>query len=483
MSFKIRQISVLLRRWDSLKDRRRVLRRFSEWREDQNSLPPPAPLVKRLLIIRLDDIGDYLLFRNQLGLYKKSPRWQGYSITLLGNASWQPVFTLLDSATVDETLWVNKNRYLQQADYRREIWRQLRAQGFDVVIAPSRTRPLLLDDMCMLAAAPTRSLGGLNTNVHGPWNRLSDALYTELFTPTDTLLHEFRFNADFAEWACGMPSAYRRPVIDHAFQPRASGSYVLCFIGANTRSKRWPVERWVEFIQQYRERHPGTVVLAGAGEAELRMAHVIQQRTGADSIVGKVSLTEFLDWAAGAQAVVTNDTMAAHVAASCNRPTVIVANGVNYMRFTEYGNIGMNNVLTVYPKAFTRRRRRVGEGPYAYSEAVSADIESITAAEVLSKLDDALPPTLSGNENSRGRDDRVLRHEKRGGVPGLPRHATRDQSFAMQPFGETPIAQGADSRQLDQFRPRLRVPARRRQRHDPEPTHHGPDAAIVILPN
>jgi hypothetical protein len=140
MSFKIRQISVLLRRWDSLKDRRRVLRRFSEWREDQNSLPPPGPLVKRLLIIRLDDIGDYLLFRNQLGLYKKSPRWQGYSITLLGNASWQPVFTLLDSATVDETLWVNKNRYLQQADYRREIWRQLRAQGFDVVIAPSRTQ-------------------------------------------------------------------------------------------------------------------------------------------------------------------------------------------------------------------------------------------------------------------------------------------------------------------------------------------------------
>jgi ADP-heptose:LPS heptosyltransferase len=483
MSFKIRQISVLLRRWDSLKDCRRVLRRFGEWREDQKALPPPGPRVKRLLVIRLDDIGDYLLFRNQLYLYKKSPRWQGYSITLLGNASWQPLFALLDSATVDHALWVNKNRYLQRADYRLEIWRQLRAQGFDVVIAPSRTRPLLLDDMCLLAAAPTRSLGCRNTNVHTRWNRLSDALYAELFTPTDTLLHEFHFNADFAEWACGVPSACRRPVIDHAFQPRMSGNYLLCFIGANTRSKRWPVQRWVEFIHRYREHHPGTVVLAGAGDTELRMALVIQQRTGADSIVGTVSLTEFLDWAAGAEAVVTNDTMAAHVAASCNRPTVIVANGVNYMRFTEYGNIGMDNVLTVYPKAFTRRRRRVGEGPYAYSEAVSADIESITAAEVLSKLDDALPPNLSGNENSGGRDDRMLRHEKRGGVPGLPRHATRGQSFAMQPFGKTPIAQGADSCQLDEFRPRLHAAARGRQRHDPEPAHHGPDTAVVILPN
>jgi hypothetical protein len=300
----------------------------------------------------------------------------------------------------------------------------------------------------MLAAAPIRSVGCVNTNVHAPWNRQSDALYTELFTPTDPLLHEFRFNADFAEWACGIPSGYRRPVIEQVSQPRMSGRYLLCFIGANTRSKRWPVERWVEFIQQYRERGPGTVVVAGAGDTEARMADIIQQRTGADSIVGKVSLTEFIHWAAGAQAVITNDTMAAHVAASCNRPTVIVANGVTYMRFTEYGAIGVGNVVTVYPEVFARRRRRVGDGPYAYSEAVSADIESITAAQVLSAMDDTSPPSRSGDENPLIRADGMLRHEKRSSVPGLPGHATRGQSFAMQPFGETPIAQGAGSREL-----------------------------------
>lgn len=449
MPLKIRQISVLLRRWDSLKDRRRVLRRVTEWREDQEALPPPRPQANNLLIIRLDDIGDYLLFRNQLELYKRSALWRDYSITLLGNASWKDVYTELDSGTVDRTLWVNKNRYLQQADYRLEIWQQLRAQGFDTVVAPSRTRPPLLDDMCMLAAAPQRSLGCSNTYVHGLWNRMSDALYTKLFTPTDPLLHEFRFNADFAEWVCGIPSVYRRPVIDLAFQRRAADKYLLCFIGANTRSKRWPVERWVEFIQQYRARRLGTVVVAGAGDAETRMADMIRERTGADSIVGKVSLTEFIHWAAGAMAVVTNDTMAAHVAASCNRPTVIVANGVNYMRFTEYGNIGVDNVVTVYPRVFKRRRRRLGEGAYDYSEAVSADIESITAAEVLRTLDSTSPPTVSGDENPLTSDDGMLRHEKRGSVPGLTGHATGSQSFAMQPFGETPIAQGTDARELD----------------------------------
>jgi ADP-heptose:LPS heptosyltransferase len=449
MPLKIRQISLLLRRWDSFKDRRRVLERFGEWREGQHALPAPRPQAKRLLIIRLDDIGDYLLFRNQLELYRKSPRWAGYSLTLLGNGSWQELFTLLDSGTVDQAIWVNKNRYLEQAEYRLEIWRRLRGEGFDTVIAPARTRPPLLDDMCMLAAAPSRSLGCVNTYVHAQWNRVSDALYTELFAPTDSLLHEFRFNADFAEWACGIPPVHRRPAIDLVFQPQSPGKYLLCFIGANTRSKRWPLKRWVEFIQRYRERHAGAVVLAGAGAAELRMADLIHRRTGADSIVGKVSLTEFIHWAAGAQAVVTNDTMAAHVAASCNRATVIVANGVNYMRFTEYGGIGMENIVTVYPSVFSRRRRRVGDGPYGYIDAVSADIESITAEAVLTALDDAMPPSRSGNEDTLSGGNGMLRHEKRGRIPGLPGHATKGQCFTVQPFRERPVAQGTHSCQLD----------------------------------
>jgi len=365
---------------------------------------------------------------------------------LLGNSSWKDVFTELDSATVDRALWVHKNRYLQQAEYRLDVWQQLRSQGFDTVIAPSRTRPLLLDDMCMLAAAPQRSLGCLNTNVHAAWNRQSDALYTELFAPTDSLLHEFRFNADFAEWVCGIPSGYRRPAIRQILPAHLSGGYLLCFVGANTRSKRWPLERWVQFIQRYRERRSGTVVIAGAGDTEARMADNIQARTGASSIVGKVSLTEFIQWAAGARAVITNDTMAAHVAVSCDRPTVIVANGVNYMRFTEYGSIGVANAVTVYPTGFTRRRRRVGNGPYAYSEAVSADIESITADEVLAALDSLSPPAGSGDENTLAGGDDMLRHEKRGSIPGLSGHTPRSQSFAMQPFDEVPIAQGAHPR-------------------------------------
>jgi ADP-heptose:LPS heptosyltransferase len=381
-----RTISLLLRKSDSEKDRRRVLAEFAAWRALQSGLPQPRPSAKTLLLIRLDDIGDYLLFRNQLGCYKQSDRFKDHRIVLLGNDSWQSLFMLLDRQTVDEAVWVNKNRYLTSASYRFDIWGNLRERGFETVIAPSCTRPLLLDDLCMLAAAPLHSSGSVNSNVHACWNEISDRLYGSLYVPSRPLMHEFHFNAEFARWACGMQSPHRRPVIEGEFLPPAPGAYVICFVGASTRSKRWPANRWIEFIELCRRDFPGRIVLAGNGEAEIALARKIRQQTGAESIAGAVDLPELLRWVAGAVAVVTNDTMAAHVGVSLGRPTVIVANGVNYMRFAEYRGAGMEEVTTIYPEVLDRRRTRVGDGPYAYSETVSADIASIRAATVMRGL-------------------------------------------------------------------------------------------------
>jgi hypothetical protein len=84
--------------------------------------------------------------------------------------------------------------------------------------------------------------------------------------------------------------------------------------------------------------------------------------------------------------VVTNDIMAAHLGASFGKPTVIVANGLNYMRFSEYIKAGINHVATIYPEVVNRRRQRLGDGPYAYSETVTADIASIRATTVMESL-------------------------------------------------------------------------------------------------
>ena len=382
-----RRISLIGRKFDSNNDRRRVLKKNVLWKATQErALPPIQTHDKTLLIVRLDDIGDYLLFRNQLAVYKRSARWCDHEITLLGNDSWRDLYTALDAGAVDSVIWVNKHRYLKEDAYRLDIWRQLRELGFSTVIAPSRTRPLLLDDLCMLAACPPQRIGVVNTNVHESWNVLSDALYTSLFMPPDALRHEFAFNAEFTQWACGMCSAALSPHIEWHIVPPRESSYIVCFVGASIASKRWPIRRWVEFIALYRRQHAGKVVLAGNGRTEVDMVRRIRARVAADSIAGTVRLNELLTWIAGADAVITNDTMTAHLGASLHTPTVIIANGINYMRFSEYQNAGIDWVEPVYPEAVTRRRRLQGDGLYTYSETVTADIVSITAATVLEVL-------------------------------------------------------------------------------------------------
>lgn len=385
---KFRYISLLIRRIHSGKASKLLLQSFRQWKAELNGLPAPARSGKKLLLIRLDDIGDYLLFRNSLMEYKKSPRWREYEINLLGNIAWEEFFTALDSGAVDRTIWVNKTDYLNDQSYRMKIWLQLRQAGYETVICTSCTRPLLLDDLCMLAAGAENTLGSVNTFRHSQWNRLSDSLYTDLFRTEDPLIHEFYFNARFTEWSCGTGYPGKRPQIDYPFTRRCTEPYILCFIGANTRSRRWPVKRWIEFINLYQKYYPNRIILAG-GKGEAAMAKDIQGATGARSIVGTVSLQEMIDWVSGSQAVITNNTMAAHLSAACNKPAVIIANGDNYIRFTEYGSAGIDNISTVYPEVFQRRRRRVGDRSLHYT-AVSADIASIKALAVLNELEEIL---------------------------------------------------------------------------------------------
>jgi hypothetical protein len=109
-----RKISLAVRSIKAKKEHREVLERFADWEREVNSLSPNTLPGKRLLIIRLDDIGDYLLFRNSLNIYKKSPKWAGYKITLLGNQAWKSLYEHLDEGATDSNIWVNKNNFFKE---------------------------------------------------------------------------------------------------------------------------------------------------------------------------------------------------------------------------------------------------------------------------------------------------------------------------------------------------------------------------------
>src|ERR1700761_7079681 len=64
---------------------------------------------KRLLIIKTDAIGDYILFRNFLEVVRSSEAYKDYKIHLLGNVLWSDLALKYDSRFTDEFIFTKPN--------------------------------------------------------------------------------------------------------------------------------------------------------------------------------------------------------------------------------------------------------------------------------------------------------------------------------------------------------------------------------------
>lgn len=382
----MRFISLAIRKLQSGKKEKQVLEQFHEWKKEQEGLNIyTAAAEKKLLIIRLDDIGDYLLFRNSLAYYKTAAAWKDYKITLLGNEAWKPFFDFFDTATVDNAAWADKKKYYAEPAYRHAIWEDLRQEGYHAVVSASWTHSLVLDDLCALATGAEKRIAAANTFRFSSWNQTSNNLYTDVFKTQNELIHEFRFNNLFLNWCCHINVSLPRPDISYNGASPLPQPYIVCFIGAATKSRRWTAKRWIEFLKLYKEKYAYNIVLSG-GMAELAMAEEIQSATGVQSVAGKSALLEMVNLVQHAMLLITNNTMAAHIGVACNCATIITANGDNYIRFTEYANAGIENVTTVYPKIFMKKQK-TGKANTLHYTAVTADIASIEAKDVLKELE------------------------------------------------------------------------------------------------
>lgn len=376
----IRTIGLFLRWRSQQKQEHQAMRLFKNWRVFLEQLPKYEITEKKLAIVRLDDIGDYLLWRNFIEVYKQSERYKDYTITLIGNVVWKSIFEAFDSKFVDETIWVNKQEYLSNEAYRIALWQNIRAQKFETIIGPSRTRPLLLDDLMVLASGATRRLATRNSRGLSKVNKISDAVYTEFFTSKNET-HEFFFNKNFAAFASGLDSNYQSPFLPIT-AAQIIPKQVICFIGASAKSKTWPLENWIELVTLLQQN--GFEPLLSGGKNEINIAEEIVAATQVNSIVGETNLVETLSSISASSAVITGDTMAAHAGVSLSKPTVILANGVNAQRFVAYEEVGFENVKTVYTAQYLRGRR---DKNY---RAVSKDMESIKPTEIFAALQNLL---------------------------------------------------------------------------------------------
>ncbi len=352
---------------------RDLLHRFRQFRRQQRQRRQRAALDRtdaaalatqatpdptRLLVVRNDSIGDYLLYRPWLRRLSAAAHGRGQRLTLLANALWAPLARAWDADVVDEVVAVEFGRFTTDLAYRAEVLRGVGTAGFGEVIYPLHVREASVENFIRFLKAPVR-VASQGEHRTGAWFAQLDAGYSRVLPTTRRVLFEYDRNREFFDnWlatttrpalpplAPTMPPAptplqLPEAVLAASAVEAAAGPYIVLFPGASARQKRWPAAHFAQLVRglhQHYGQHYRLVVAGSPADAE--HAHAIAQAAGAavplDNRCGQTDLPGLAALVAGARLLISNDTVAAHLAAQAGTPCLVLLMGENYGKFFPY---------------------------------------------------------------------------------------------------------------------------------------------------
>ena len=293
--------------------------------------------VRRLLAVRLDNLGDLLMTTPALAALRET--LPDAHITLLGSsavACARPHLAMVDSAISFDAPWVRHAELPAQLELPGQaeaaLLRQLTQMRYDAVVifTTSTQSPLPMAMLARQAGIPLR-LAHCREN---PYALLSDWV-PETDTLSAHMRHEVRRQLDLVAHIDARTAderlRFRLLPLDqkHAeallHKAGLSGrrSYVVVHPGASAASRRWPPARFGAAADLIAANSGCQIVFCGTqGEAELIAEARAAMNGPSISLDGALSLGEFAAVLDGASLILCNNSAPAHLAAALGTPIV-----------------------------------------------------------------------------------------------------------------------------------------------------------------
>ncbi len=310
-----------------------------------------------LLIIRLDAIGDYLLFRNFLSAIKSSKKYKDYKITLCGNIVWKDLSEEFDKNVVDEFIWIDRNKFYKDTRYKFDLLKKIREKGFETAVVATYSREILYDDFIVNSSrAKIRigSEGSKDSQVKWKRNLFTDRYYTQLIPTLSSDIFEFYYNKFFFDIFLEEPVNVKAPQINTSqinLNFVLSKPYVTLFPGASRKEKIWGHNNFKEIAELLINEYSYNIVLSG-GKNEKEISQNIYNSLPAGKVFNLTSKTALPGLAKiinESELLISNDTAAVHIAASVNKTFICISNGERFGRFHPYPREIFDKAYYIYP--------------------------------------------------------------------------------------------------------------------------------------
>lgn len=343
-----------------------------------------------ILLVKTDELGDYMLFRNYLVQIAAWARANDSRVVFAGNALWKGLFEDFDNDPVFvECIWINKKDFKSKMGYRFRVLRKISDRSFQCACNFVVSRNRYVDD-ALMAVANTINRIGYGNELSG-MDKLGLFLnrslsYTTIAVPENS--HDFEKHRYFLQQLTGQTFPF--PALS---LPKVTGTittpstpYVILFPGSGKKDKLWQTEKFVAvatFItQQY-----GYLVCLGGSAADAVYAGEFKKRFSFPVLdfCGNTSFKQLIELIQNSRFILTIDTGSVHVATACDTRCYAIFSGVHWGRFSPYPTWLKKEMYPVYPPGVEEQARTaVATGDLSKIEP--GNYNDVTAEKVISRI-------------------------------------------------------------------------------------------------
>lgn len=348
---------------------------------------------KTILLIRLDAIGDYILFRNFIQALKTSNKYKNYKITLVGNKAWKNLAETLENQYIDRFIWIDRHQFNKNFLYRYKKLKEISSEGYELILSPVYNREFFYADTIVKLVNAHKKIGNSGDlyNLHSWQTKTSNQYYTELSQTDNNLMFEFFRNKEFFQNVLEQYIPIKKTFIDISTVKSSitlPEQYIVLFLGASADFRKWSVENFIEVAKFIKQAYKHTIVVCGDSkeqEAANAFDALLDERVL--NLVGKTSLLDVLTIINNAELLIANETSAPHFAVALEKPSILViSNGNHFGRFTPYPKELSAKYNVIYHPTIENNLTEYKTISRQYGYGSSLDINDIEVDSVIKKI-------------------------------------------------------------------------------------------------
>ena len=319
--------------------------------------------MKRILIVRPDAIGDFIIFSAVLEEYEKL--YQGYKIDLL---CWPRVKELTQHIPfINKVIFINTPKLFRKRYplYTYFTLLRLKMMRYEKVIYPVYSR-FKNDDLIVKTIRAKEKIVYDGDSARDPKNEryVRNKYFTKIIESEKEEKPEMDRNREFINKLGAhtdkngiKPKIWFSDNDEIEFEKLKQlykleeNRYICIFPGAGGPNKYWRSEKWTELIKRLiNEYQRYKVVMLGNGNDRVDIEGVMELldarvKEKVVNLYNKTSLRALAKVIQHAKLLIGMDTGAIHIAAAVGTPNICLMGGGHFNRFYPYGDLSKNRIV------------------------------------------------------------------------------------------------------------------------------------------